>query len=88
MKITAKEARELAGMTAEEEVEGVYELIREAATEKKRSVFLHTNFWTHGGYDKKEDWKKAKLLLEEDGFKVEFFYEEKQFVNMYTIVSW
>lgn len=88
MKITAEEARNLAGMTPEEEVEIVYGLIKEAATKKKRRVALHSPFWTHGGYNRTEDWKAAKLLLEADGFTVDFFYEERQFVDMYTIVSW
>ncbi len=86
-KITAQEARELAGPTVQERVDGVFELIREAATKKFRRINLTDKFW-EGGYDKSPEWLEAKALLEKEGFTVEFFYEERQFVNMYTIVKW
>lgn len=87
-KITAKEARELAGPTVEEHVEAAFEEIRKAATEKKRRVALHGPFWTNGGYGRTNDYKEACKLLEKEGFEVEFYYEEKQFVDMYTVVKW
>jgi hypothetical protein len=88
MKITAKEARELAGRTPQEEVEIVYPLIQEAARKKKRSIDLHGQFLAHGGYSQTKEWREAKKILEQDGFVVTFYYEELQFVNMFTIVSW
>jgi hypothetical protein len=90
--ITAKEARELSGPTFEEQVEVelefVYGDIRTAAENKTRQVNLHSEFWTLGGYNNTDEYKAAVKKLEELGYTVEFFYEERQFVNMYTIVKW
>jgi len=86
-KITAQEARKLAGPTVQERVDDVYPLIRSAAEKKKRSITLH-DWWADQGYGGTEEYKQACKLLEADGFKVSFFYEERQFVNMYTVVEW
>lgn len=88
MKITAKEAKELAGPTIEEYVDEVFDKIRTAATTKKREIRLKNEFWVEGGYGRTQDWVKACKLLTDEGFEVEFFYEELQFVNMYTVVKW
>lgn len=87
-KITAAEARALAGPTVEELVAEVYPLIRKAAEEKKRSLALTSDFWCQGGYWEKPDWLTACDLLRADGYEVKFFYEERQFVDMYTVVTW
>lgn len=87
-KITAQEARKLAGPTAQDYVNEVYPLIRAAATAHKRSLNLTDDFWVNGGYSSSDPWKEAKKILESDGFIVRFFYEERQFVNMFTIVEW
>lgn len=90
--ITAKEARELSGPTFEERVEEqleiAYEKIRKAAENKKRETILNSEFWSHGGYSGLDEYKAAVNKLKELGYTVEFFYEELQFVNMYTIVKW
>lgn len=86
-KITAHEARELAGPTVEERVAAVYPLIREAAEKKQRRVALH-DWWANEGYAKSKDYKQACMILEGEGYTVRFFYEERQFVDMYTIVEW
>lgn len=88
MKITAEEARKLAGPTVQEFVDEVYPMIREAATMKNREVKLQGDFWVYGGYKGTKEWLEAKSILEKDGFTVKFFYEERQFVDMYTIVKW
>ena len=87
-KITAAEARKLAGPTVEERVEFIMPLIETAAKDKKRSLALHDEFWVHGGYQGTADYKEAVRQLEALGYKVRFFYEERQFVDMYTIVEW
>lgn len=87
-RITATEARELAGPTVEERLGPVYDLIREAATAKQREAHLKDDFWARGGYDQNPEYTKAVKILENDGFKVRFFYQESQFVDMYTIVEW
>lgn len=86
-KITAQEARKLAGPTVQERVDEVYPLIREAAEKGKRSIALH-EWWAHEGYSKTVEYKLACQILEGDGYKVSFFYEERQFVDMYTVVEW
>lgn len=87
-RITAQEARKLAGPTVQEHVDDVYPLIREAAEKGQRSVALRDSFWVQGGYSKTDAYKQACMVLEGDGYKVRFFYEERQFVDMYTIVEW
>jgi spore germination cell wall hydrolase CwlJ-like protein len=86
--ITAKEARELAGPNIEELVAETFEAIREAATKGKRRLPLDGQFWTYGGYNKTPEWLAAKKLLEDQGFVVTFYYNEVQFVQMYTVVKW
>lgn len=86
-KITAAEARKLAGPTVQERVDEVYPLIREAAEKGKREIHLH-EWWAHEGYAGSVEYKQAVKILEGDGYKVRFFYEERQFVDMYTVVEW
>lgn len=88
--ITAKEARELSGPTIAERIADLDPLIREACKRKARVVHIHDDWWVQCGYsnDRRNEWLEACNQLRELGFKVEFFYEELQFVNMYVIVSW
>lgn len=86
--ITANEARGLAGPSVQERVDMIEDTIRKAAENKKRSVALHDSFWVNEGYSQTNDYKQAVKILEGLGFKVRFFYEERQFVDMYTIVEW
>lgn len=85
---TAAKARELAGPTIEEIVDDALAEIKKAATNKKRSLRLDSEFWAQGGYSNKPDWLKAVKLLESLGYVVEFEYVELQFVDMYTLVKW
>lgn len=91
---TAKEARQLSGKSVEEKVESLLEAVRIAANNKQRELRCGWSYkedkdlWINGGYSKTTEWKQAKDILESLGFTVEFFYEDKQFVNMYTIIKW
>jgi len=87
-RITAQEARELAGPTVEERVEAVYPLIRAAAEKSERSIRIRTGFWADEGYGPTQAYKEACEILRADGFRVEFFYQELQFVDMGTEISW
>lgn len=87
-RLTAAAARELAGPTVSERVDSALELIRKAATEKKRKLSLHDDFWVHQGYGRTKDWTEAVKQLEALGYKVTFYYQELQFVDMYTVVEW
>ena len=86
--ITANEARVLAGPTPKERVDELEPVIRVAAEAGDRSIVLHDDFWVHEGYSKTPEYRKACEILEGLGYKVKFFYEERQFVDMYTIVEW
>ena len=86
-RITAQEARKLAGPTVQERVDEVYPLIREAAEKGGRTIHLH-DWWANEGYKDTVEYKQACMILEGDVYKVKFFYEERQFVDMYTIVEW
>lgn len=86
--ITAEEARKLAGPTVEEVVSNVCACIRITAKEKKRRVVLRDDIWVHGGYSNTAEYQEAKRMLEDLGFVVKFHYEERQFVDMYTVVEW
>lgn len=90
--ITAKEARKLAKVPDEdiikEQLEYAAKEITDAAKAKRRFVNLTSDFFVRGGYDLDPTYKVVVEKLTELGFKVKFFYEERQFVNMYTIVEW
>lgn len=93
-RLTAAEAREIAGPTVTERVDAAIDMIRAAAEKKQRKVSLHDDFWVNGGYGSDrtttlaKQYDEAVKQLKELGFKVSFFYEERQFVNMYTVVEW
>jgi len=80
-KITAQEARKLAGPTIEERIEDVYDAIKKAAENKKRKLILHD--WANDGYGSTESYKALKKELESNGFEVDFHYD-----NMYVYVEW
>lgn len=87
---TAAQAREKCGPTVEERVLSVGEMVRQQVEKDPsvRTIRLHDDFWTKGGYSKTADYKNAVALLQSYGYKVTFFYEERMCVDMYTIVSW
>jgi hypothetical protein len=89
MKITAEEARQLSGLSIEEKVDVVFELIRKTATLKERNIKLnHDNLWKTGGYSRSPDWLKACRILKDVGFTVDYYFSEDQTSVSYTIVSW
>lgn len=88
-RITAVEAKRIAGPTIDEIIDDVCKQIEVAAKSKKRELHLHQpDVFVSGGYSTSPEWLSIKTTLEALGFTVEFFYEERQFVNMYTIIKW
>ena len=87
-KITAEQARKLMPINAQNEVDKVYNDIRIAARAGETELRPNGEFWTKQGYKRTAEYNKACDILRDDGYNVKFFYEENQFVNMYTIVSW
>ena len=88
MRITAAEARELSTPAYQRHVEAAYVAIRKAAEAGKSSINIGHGFWAQEGYTETDAYKKACEVLREDGFTVEFYYKELQFVNMGTKISW
>lgn len=92
--LTAQEARKLAGPTLDEKVESLLKSVEEKAKEGQRKLatgYSHkedNDLWINGGYSRTDEWVKAKTMLENLGYKVSFFYEEHQLVDMYTLVEW
>ncbi|WP_456281643.1 hypothetical protein M1D55_19570 [Cupriavidus sp. JZ107] len=93
-RLTAAEARDIAGPTVTERVDAALDVIRAAAEKKQRQVSLHGDFWANGGYGSDRSttlarqYDEAVKQLKALGYKVRFFYEERRFVDMYTIVEW
>lgn len=97
-RLTAKQAKEISGPTLEEEVgdkvDALLVAIEGAAKQKRRSLKTgweykeNEDLWIRGGYSGSKDWNLAKKMLEELGYKVSFYYQENQFVDMYTLIEW
>lgn len=98
--ITAAEARQLSGRTLDEKLEALGESIKNKIADARkqggaarglRTGWEHPDdreLWIDGGYSQTKEWLLAKQKLEELGYKVEFYYKESQFVDMYTHISW
>lgn len=86
--ITAVEARLLAGPKAIDHVNEVFPLIRKAATERNHSVKVRSEFWAQEGYKATPMFNEAVKILSDYGFKVDYFYIEKQFVDCGVEIKW
>jgi len=91
---TAAELRALLPKTLEQKVEQVLEVCEGFAKVGKtelRTGWDYTydqDLWIQGGYSRTEEWKLAEQLLRSMGYTVTFYYNEAQFVDMYTKISW
>lgn len=94
MRITAEQARKLAGKTVDEKVDDLLVEIENSAKQGKRQLRTSWEYsgdedlWVRGGYDETDEWKAAKKILTDLGYTVEFYYNELQFVDMYTLIKW
>ena len=89
--LTAAEARELAGPTAEEYLKEIEVFIRDAATKKQRSVTIRKNPYAGWLYNEKDMPLEAKIAvkkLRDAGYSVSLHYMELQFVDMGLEISW
>lgn len=92
--ITAAKARQLSGFTVQEKVARILVHVEEMAKAGKRELRCgwdykeDSDLWIRGGYSRTKDWNEATKILEGLGFKVEFYYMETQFVDMYTHIMW
>lgn len=94
-RLTAAEARRLAGKTVDEKVEDLLIAVETVAKNKKRRLRtgwdykLDTDLWVDGGYKATPEWKEAKDILTKLGYKVSFRYHDGSMaVDMYTLVEW
>jgi hypothetical protein len=93
-RLTAAQAKQLAGPTVTEKVDAILVAIKAAADNRKRELRTgweykdDNDLWVSGGYGPTADWKEAQRQLQELGYTVEFYYKETQFVDMYTIIKW
>ena len=85
---TAKDARALTKQTPEEMVEAADEAIKSAAMCGKYTIVLRGAQWSRPAYDNEPQWVAACKILTQRGFKVKMFYEERQFVDIGTEISW
>ncbi len=95
--ITAAEARELAGPTAEEYLKEIEVFIRDAAIKKQRSVTIRKHPYAGWLYDEKGMAPEAKIAiqkLKDAGYSVSPHYvsphyvEELQFAERGLEISW
>lgn len=89
---TAAMARKVSGVTQKakvnEALKYAFETIKAAAEKKQTEVNLVNDFWCAEAYSSTSAYREAVLKLEQLGYTVSFFYEERQFVNMFTVVKW
>ena len=89
--ITAAEARELAGPTAEEYLKEIEVFIRDAATKKQRSITIRKNPYSGWLYNEKDTPPEAKIAIQQlrdAGYSVSLYYMELQFVDIGLEISW
>lgn len=87
--LTAQEARELnpnGTSELERQLKIVESLIETAAKAGRAHIRLGDAFWSNP--HRTPAWKCAAFTLRNLGYKVEFHYDERQFVDTYTTVSW
>lgn len=88
--ITAKEAAELAGPSADDYLKYIDEQIREVAKAKGRSVMIRKEPYARWLYSKPSG-EAAKVLqtLKDNGFKVSHYYKEHSIaVDMALVIEW
>ena len=89
--INVEEARKLSGMTADEYLESLEKLIREAAAKGKREIYVRATpyaDWLYSEGNLKPEERKTLETLRENGFSVSLYYHCGQFVDMALIISW
>lgn len=90
--ITRDEARVIAGLKeheVQEALDACDKAIRKAAAAGRTEVLMRSpRLLERGGYANDPKWLEVKAALEAAGFTVTFHYEERQFVDMATKITW
>ena len=94
MRYTANDAKRDAGPTLDEKIDAILDAIKLAANDRKRELKTGWQYkedkslWIDGGYSTSPDWLEATKVLTDLGYDVSFYYQEHQFVDMYTLIKW
>ena len=89
--ITAQEARELSGPTAEDYLVEIDKCIQNAANKQERSVIMRSEPYARWLYNESKLSAEPKLAikkLRDAGFTVSLYYAEYQFVDMGLQIQW
>lgn len=89
--ITALKAAELSGPKSEDYLDFIEKKIIDAANNKKREVIIRENpyaGWLYGSTGNSDEVSKAIKVLKDNGFKLNLYYRESQFVDMGLQISW
>ena len=91
MILTAAQAREISGPSAEDYLATIEQHIRTAADGKQREVLIRDEpfaHWLYGSNALPAEPCKAIEALKAAGYTVDLFYQENQFVDMALRVKW
>ncbi len=91
MILTAAQAREISGPSAEDYLATIEQHIRKAAEAKQREVLIRDEpfaHWLYGSNELTAEPRKAIDALKAAGYAVDLFYQESQFVDMALRVKW
>ncbi len=89
--ITAEQARDISGLTAEQYAKRLSTFIESAANDGDQYVIVRQEPYAGWMYNERVDSKTAKATLEilrKNGFEVSLFYQENQFVDIGLKISW
>lgn len=89
--ITAQEARELAGKTANEFLAEIGDIIKEAAKNKNHEVIIRKDpfaWWLYPNEPKFGVIADVIKALRSNGFEVRLYYAEHQFVDLGLWIKW
>lgn len=89
--IKAQEARELATDYVQLYCDELEKLIRKAAEDKNFEVVVRKNpysEWLKNGHPEDKNARETIEILQKNGFRVSYFYEERQFVDTGLKISW
>ena len=89
--LTAEEARNLSGPSAENYLKEIEPYIQKAASAKERFVIIRKNPYAGWLYDEKDlspEARRAVGMLRDAGYKLSLYYIELQFVDMGLQIDW
>lgn len=88
--ITAKEAAQMAGPSAQDYIDFIESEIKTAANNKARSIMLRSEPYARWLYSKPDAEAQAAMdILKMNGYKLEHYYKEHSIaVDMALVIKW